>query len=722
MASKKLISYIQKNAHLGYSTEQIRTELLREGYTKDEIEEGINVCYKRNSHFSVLRFPLLLLVIGMPVVLLLFLTAGKNLFLSEAWYFVIFASYPAAIAIFLGYKCAVDNIPETQSLKYELLVGAVAGIISIVFTALFLKPQPFELYYLAVIILIICCFATIFITLLTRYILREHITPGVEKPLLNYKNKFNLENFFVNNGDIRMALFIAGLLFLGFYFGSILKAVVFIVLLIAAFTLIGYCYESRNEILAIAAMLSLFGFIGIYSLPFLLLLSVSLLWAVLYYLKTHKKHNFFALFGTYLVAFTYFISFLALAFLFFTYIIAPLLRPISVFYLALIFFIFVAIIVCPVSVYLLYSLLYRTTSKIAYTAATWPITAIVRPHRHKFSDAIRLGFSTGVVFLIISLVVISMFGGAYAADSYEDMFGQKTEFRKSLEIDLQNLLLGPEYKYRLPSDYPIPEMLLQLKQKSDLQKQNLMTFTIKSPESFFEALKFFISGKVFEDRLKFLEYELKAKAEYENSKELLDIAVRELLMQRANKNDNVLFEDKTANVEDHIKEMQFRTEQLLQKIQPAMGKKMPEQTLTPEAIKELMTSEDSPFLKNWQKLTDQARIGQLFGRSILVSQNVGEHYSNANLIREYQKMKTANLEEEAIRLRILLYIMGKEYAGQCLPEDNECFNILPHFAIDLEVCGNTLSEHCEIAFLSVLPDFYAKCDEKKTIQSAIEKC
>ncbi|MBW3012583.1 hypothetical protein KY340_00080, partial [Candidatus Woesearchaeota archaeon] len=716
MASKKITAYIEKNAHLGYPIAQIRAELLREGYDKHEIEEAINVCYKQSSHFSVLRFPLLFLVIGMPVVLLLLLTVAKNLFLSDTWYFVIFASYPAAIAIYLGYKCAIENIPEAQSLKYELLIGVISGVIGILFTALFLKPMPFELYYLAVIILVISCFSAIFVTLLTRYILREHITPGVVKPLLNYKSKFNLEKFFLLNGDVRMALFIASLLFIGFFFGSILKSVIFIVLLVAAFTLIGHCYESRNEVLAVATMLALFGFLGIYCWPFFVLLGIALLRALVYYIKTEKRHNFFALFSVYLVAFTYLVALLCITFLFFAYIIAPLLRPISIFYLALIFFIFAAIIVCPIFMLLLYSLLEKTTGKIAYISALWPITIIVRPHRHKFSDAIRTGFSIGAIWLIIVLVAVSVFGGILVNDSYDTMFKQRAEYDKMSEIDLQNLLLNPKFNYRLPSDYPVPDLLLQLKQRHQLQKQKLMTFPVERPETFFQSLRLFIGGKVFDDKLKFLEQIIKTEMELRNSKELLDIGVRDLLMQYANEKDKVQFEEGTANVQDHIEEMRFRSEQMLIKIQPGLGMKSPEQTLTPGAIKQLVLSGKSPLAKTWEKLIDQTEFGRLFGQSFLISQNAKDSYSNANLIREFQSMKTKTISEESIRLRILLYIVGREYARQCLPDDSECFNLLPHFVTDIETCRDIKTPYCSAAFSAVLPDYYARCAEDKFVQ------
>jgi hypothetical protein len=585
---------------------------------------------------------------------------------------------------------------------YELLIGALAGIIAFIFVILYLEPQSHELFTMAIMIFTVSCFSAIFITLLTRYILKEHITPGVEKSLLNYRKKFNLEKFFVLNGDVRMAIFLACILFLGFYFGILWQSAVFIISLIVAFTLIGHCYESRNEVLAVIASIALFGFIGIYSWPFFLLMGLALFRATLYYIKTHKRHNFFALF------------------LFFTYIIAPLLRPISMLYLALIFFILVAILL-PIPVYLLFSALKRTTGKIGFRSALWPFAFIIRPHKHKFSDSLRFGFGIGIILLIIACVIISILGGAYTNDVYDNMFKHRVDFNKESEINLQNVLMNPGNNYQLPKESMVPDLLLQLQQKNELQKQRMMTFPIARPSSFFESFRLFINGEVFEDQIEFTEQLTRTASEYGNAKALINVGAEELLMQYANEVDNVQFLDDTSNLGDHIQEMQFRTEQLLKKIEPALGMKDAEQSLTYEAIKSLSAEGRSMFQKNLEKFNDQTHFGMLFGQVFFASRNVQELYGNANQIREFQKMTTITNEEEAVRLKILLFLMGKEYAQQCEPEDNECFKLLPHFVTDINVCNHIQSRFCIEAFLDVHLE-YEKCQDDKFVQSIIMKC
>ncbi|MBW2987286.1 hypothetical protein KY336_01935 [Candidatus Woesearchaeota archaeon] len=720
MPSKRIIAYIERNAHLGYSVKQIRTELLKEGFDRKEIEEALKFCYKKSSHFSVLRFPLIFLIIGMPIVLLLMLSVAKNLFLGDAWYFVIFAAYPAAIAIYLGYKCAKENIPEAQSLLYELIIGFLAGIIAYIFVILYLKPMNHELFTIAIMIFTISCFTAIFVTLLTRYILKEHIAPGVEKPLLNYKKKFNLEKFFMLNGDVRMSVFLACILFLGIYIGIIWQAVAFIVALIIAFTLIGHCYETKNEVMAVFTSIALFGFIGIYSWPFFILMGLALLRATLYYLKTHKRHNFFALFGVYIVIYVYLFSLFALAFLFFTYIIAPLLRPISMLYLALIFFVLMAILL-PIPVYLLFTALKRTTGKIGFRSALWPFAYIIRPHKHKFSDSLRFGFGIGIILLIIACIVISIMGSVYSNNVYENMFEQRIESSKGLEINLQNILMDDKNNYQLPENFLLPDLLLNLQQKNELQRQKMMTFPISRPSSFFSSFKLFINGKVFEDWVLFIEQMSRTSNEYNNAKELMNVGAEELLMQHANNVDGVQFLDETSNLGDHIQEMQFRTEQLLKKIEPRLGMKDAEQSLTPEAVRSLLYGGRNIFQKNLGKFYDQTHFGTLFGKTFLANKNIRDLYSNANQIREFQKMTTRTNSEEAVRLKILLYLMGKEYAQQCDTEDNECFKLLPHFVTDINVCNHVQSRFCTETFEVVHPE-YEKCTDDRFVQSIIKKC
>jgi hypothetical protein len=524
----------------------------------------------------------------------------------------------------------------------------------------------------------------------------------------------------VLNGDVRMAIFLACILFLGFYFGILWQSVVFIISLIIAFTLIGHCYESRNEVLAVIASIALFGFIGIYSWPFFILMGLALFRATLYYLKTHKRHNFFALFGVYIVIYMYLVTLLSVIFLFFTYIIAPLLRPISMLYLALIFFILVAILL-PIPVYLLLSALKRTTGKIGFHSALWPFAFIIRPHKHKFSDSIRLGFGIGIILLVIVCVIISILGGNYTNNAYDNMFKHRVDFKASSDINLQNILMNPENNYQLPKDSMMPDLLLQIQQKNELQKQRMMTFPISRPSSFFDSFRLFMNGKVFDDQIKFTEQMIRTASEYSNAKELTDIGTEELLMQHANKIDGVQFLDDTSNLGDHMQEMQFRTEQLLKKIEPALGMKDAEQTLTHEAIKSLLSGGKSVFQKNLEKFYDQTHFGTLLGQTFLASQNVRDLYSDANQIREFQKMKTVTNEEEAVRLKILLFLMGREYARQCEPEDNECFNLLPHFVTDINVCNNIQSRFCTEAFLAVHSE-YEKCQDDRFVQSIIKKC
>jgi hypothetical protein len=127
------------------------------------------------------------------------------------------------------------------------------------------------------------------------------------------------------------------------------------------------------------------------------------------------------------------------------------------------------------------------------------------------------------------------------------------------------------------------------------------------------------------------------------------------------------------------------------------------------------------FQKNLEKFNDQTHFGMLFGQVFFASRNVQELYGNANQIREFQKMTTITNEEEAVRLKILLFLMGKEYAQQCEPEDNECFKLLPHFVTDINVCNHIQSRFCIEAFLDVHLE-YEKCQDDKFVQSIIMKC
>ncbi|MCK4669589.1 MAG: hypothetical protein KAT43_00175 [Nanoarchaeota archaeon] len=671
------------------------------------------------SHISVLSAPLLLLLILVPIVLLFFFKFASLPDMTNAIFFSILIIYPAVIAAFLGYSCARHHLSEKDSLKYEVLVGLLTGIITFVFF-IYSAPQavPNILLYL-VISIVIPLLVAVFFTLLFRLFFHEHVLPSYQhKPLLNYKNPFDIMKFLRLSGDVHMVLFIALLTLIGAFAGAVYSSLIFIVGFLVFNYLIGISYKTKNEVLAILVFIGFF-LLSLY-LSYILLIFAGLVFlkAWIYFSKTDRKHNFFALYNCWMILLTYFVTLLVLILLFMSHVLLPFFKHMSVMYLIIIYFIILAL-TFPVIIRIGASLIGRTTGKINFFAAAYPLTLLLKPRRSITWDPIMYGIFISIFLMIIILIIAGISGTIFASNIYERALETKAEL-----IEATEPLMIEEHMHKLTWKYPIvkgklPSMFLSLQTQYESQLQSYKNYYIPRVTGF-GAFFNFVSGKVFDDMAENTNRMIRLSLQTSMLRNQAKIAVDEFAAINANKVGKVDFLDRTKDLQEHIKKMQFASDQLYEQLSPTFGLEK-QQDFVP--FSQISFFSGTLFGKTLNEFIKHTNLALALTRVSNLNTKLKKEFGNEYYIEKFRiPSETLVLKNEALRLRLLLHYLGQEYLEGCESYDTDCYSKLTLFVTDFNVCSAAdPPQRCEEAFQEAFEQ-YSRCPDNTLINNQIKKC
>ncbi|MBW3014730.1 hypothetical protein KY335_05850 [Candidatus Woesearchaeota archaeon] len=720
MADKKIQDTIQKYADQGYSISQIKRLLLKK-YPDRQVKEAIHESYKSSSHISILSLPLMLMLIGIPIILFSILKLTALPEMTNTVFFSLLVVYPAVISAFLGYHCAKYHIPERQSLKYELLLGFITGILVFI---LFINYAPQEILnvpiYFAV-ALIVSLFIAVVFTLMFRLFFHERILPLHEhQPMMNYRNPFDILKFLRLGGDIYMIMFIVFLLFLGYLGGEVYTSLIFIVGFLIFNYLIDFSYRFQNELLVILLFVILFIFAGYLSFWLLLLVSLAFLKSMVYFYKTGKNHNFFALFNCWTILLTFAAVFLFAVLLFVNYVILPFVGHMSVMFLIIIYFV-VLMITFPILIRIGIVFIGRVTGKINFYAAFYPLALIFKPRNHLTRDSIRYGIFLGFWIMLIVLLVVGITGTVFTSSIYERNSDRKASIISSIPpLNFEQDLYSFSWIHAIPEGTVLPSTFLSLQTQYESQLQSYKNYHIPR-DTGFGAFFRFLSGKVFEDFLQNLNRIIRLNIITQTVRENTVVAVDEFASINANRIAGIHFIDKTVNLQEHVSKMRFSSDRLYEILSPTFG-------LEKQEI--FVPYQRSPFYPE-TILGDV--IDDFLKHSNLALMMVGQsnmhielqkEFSNERWIETFRKpAETAlSLEDESLRLKLLLHHLGKEHLEGCEADDIECYSQLTLFMSDVSVCMFAETpKACEQVFLDAFPQYF-RCPDNTIVNKELERC
>ncbi|MBW3010748.1 hypothetical protein KY326_00835 [Candidatus Woesearchaeota archaeon] len=712
MADKKIQDTIQKYADQGYSISQIKRLLLKK-YPDRQVKEAIHESYKSSSHISILSLPLMLMLIGIPIILFSILKLTALPEMTNTVFFSLLVVYPAVISAFLGYHCAKYHIPERQSLKYELLLGFITGILVFI---LFINYAPQEILnvplYFAVALMVSLFIAVVF-TLMFRLFFHERILPLHEhQPMMNYRNPFDILKFLRLGGDIYMIMFIVFLLFLGYLGGEVYTSLFNY--------LIDFSYRFQNELLVILLFVILFIFAGYLSFWLLLLVSLAFLKSMVYFYKTGKNHNFFALFNCWTILLTFAAVFLFAVLLFVNYVILPFVGHMSVMFLIIIYFV-VLMITFPILIRIGIVFIGRVTGKINFYAAFYPLALIFKPRNHLTRDSIRYGIFLSFWIMLIVLLVVGITGTVFTSSTYERNSDRKASIISSIPpLNFEQDLYSFSWIHAIPEGTVLPSTFLSLQTQYESQLQSYKNYHIPRATGFGAFFRF-LSGKVFEDVLQNMNKIIRLNIITKTVRENADLAVDEFAAINANKISGTHFPDKTAGLQEHVSKMRFSSERLYEILSPTFGLEKQEEFFPYNEFSFYSGTIFGSVTNDFLKHSDLAlMVVKLSNMNIQLQKEFG----NEKWIETFRKpAETAlSLEDESLRLKLLLHYLGKEYLEGCTENDIECYSQLALFMQDVNVCSSAETPKvCEQAFLDAFPQ-YSRCPDNTIVNKDLERC